>query len=1009
MSTAPAHDLPTQYDPQAHEEAIYARWEQSGVFASKPDAGRTPYTVMLPPPNVTGVLHIGHALNSSLQDLLVRFRRMQGRETLWLPGTDHAGIATQNVVEKQSAKNEGKSRYEIGREELIKRIWAWTHQSGGTILKQLRRLGASCDWSRTRFTLDEGCSFAVRTAFVRLHRDGLLYRSKYLVNWCPRCRTTLSDDEVEHAEVNGRLFELHYPLVGGCGDRPDGQSPTLHHLTVATTRPETMLGDTAIAVHPDDERYQHLIGKSVKVPLTNREIPIIADAALDKGFGTGCLKVTPAHDPVNYQIGLRHKLPLINILTEDGRLNEACPAEFRGLDRFQARKAVVEALKAQHLVGEIKDHRQQVGHCYRCQTMIEPYLTAQWFVNMKPLSQLAVDATASERVKFHPERWTKVYLNWLSAVRDWPISRQIWWGHQIPAWYCLEDHPGTIQRIEAGPDEPFDTVEHGKHYRHLIGEHAQPIVAVEDPRSLPEFQGKTLIQDPDVLDTWFSSALWPFSTLGWPNHTADLAYYHPTSTLVTDRGIIYFWVARMVMLSQHLLQKEPYRDVVIHGTVLDGDGAKMSKSAGNSIDPLDIITRYGADALRFTIYDLATEGQDIRIPVSILCPYCEEPQDLPRKRAAPLMACVKCKKEFQQPVPNEPPLPEPAPRMGALDSKRFEKGRNFTNKVWNAARFVLASSDAETCKRLDDHAAIEQGLRDEDRWILSRLNQTVSEVTQSLDHFEFSRATNALYTFFWDDFCAWTIELSKARLLGHDLNDRATAAAVLIHVLDRVLRLLHPFCPFISEVLWSELAKIAPSPTSRNLGAPPSDDLNKGRPYAGALLAGSCWPDVQFDRLNPEVEAQFASLFEAVRAVRNIRQKNGIQPKEKLQVFIKTADDATTKLFQAQQYILVQMANILPPEIGTAAPKPKPAGTEVLKNAELYVSLAGLLDSDKEKARLEKEIERASNAVRQSEAKLSNDSFVQHAPPDKVAGEKSRLAEYQAKVASLKAALEDLP
>jgi len=1045
MSTAPAHDLPTQYDPKAHEDAIYARWEKSGVFASKPDASRTPYTIMIPPPNVTGVLHIGHALNNSLQDLLIRFRRMQGRETLWLPGTDHAGIATQNVVEKQIAKNEGKNRYEIGREELIKRVWAWTNQSGGTILKQLRRLGASCDWSRTRFTLDEGCSLAVRVAFVQLHRDGLLYRGKYLVNWCPRCRTTLSDDEVEHEEVNGRLFELHYPLAGEA-QAPSPVSSTdgggcATFLTVATTRPETMLGDTAVAVHPDDERYKHLIGKKVKLPLANRELPIIADAALDKEFGTGCLKVTPAHDPVDYQIGLRHKLPLINILTEDGRMNDECPAEFRGMDRYKARKAVVEALKAQNLVGEIKDHRQQVGHCYRCQTMIEPYLTAQWFVNMKPLSKLAVEATASGRVKFHPERWTKVYLNWFAEVRDWPISRQIWWGHQIPAWYCLEDNPGTIQRIEASHDEPFDTVENGKHYRHLIGEHARPIVAVEDPRKLPEFQGKTLIQDPDVLDTWFSSALWPFSTLGWPRRTKDLEYYYPTSTLVTDRSIIYFWVARMVMLSQHLLKKEPYRDVVIHGTVLDGEGAKMSKSAGNSIDPLDIITRYGADALRFTIFDLATEGQDIRFPVSIICPHCAETQDLPRKRGEALMPCAKCKKEFQQPVPNEPPLPEPAPPMGALDSKRFEKGRNFTNKVWNAARFVLSSIDAETRGRLEDHAAIEQGLRDEDRWILSRLNKTVAEVTQALDQFEFSRATNALYTFFWDDFCAWTIELSKPRLPspqeGEGLGvrglsaDGIAAAAVLIHVLDHVLRLLHPFCPFISEALWAELAKAAPTPASRNLGEPPSDDLNKGRPYAGELLAGSCWPDVQFGRLKPELEAQFSLLFDAVRAIRNIRQKNGIKPDVKLEILIRTEKTESLQRtappsegkgvllsyvrgksaeiqYKAQQHILIQMANIGKVEIGPDVQKPKPAGTEILAGAELYVALAGLIDPEKEKARLAKEIERASNAIRQSESKLTNESFVKNAPPDKVEAEKARLAEYQAKVASLREALAEL-
>ncbi|MBI3829709.1 MAG: valine--tRNA ligase [Planctomycetes bacterium] len=1003
MSTAPQPgEMPTQYDPKQFEDATYERWEKSGVFHSEPKAGRKPYTIMIPPPNVTGVLHIGHALNNSLQDLLVRFRRMQGRETLWLPGTDHAGIATQNVVEKQIAKNENKSRYEIGREELIKRIWDFTNQSGDTILKQLRKLGASCDWQRKRFTLDEGLNSAVREAFVKLFKDGLLYRGKYLVNWCPRCRTTLSDDEVEHEEVNGRLYELHYPFADSASRT---QNSALPYLTVATTRPETMLGDTAVAVHPDDERYKHLIGQKVKLPLTGREIPIIGDAALDREFGTGCLKVTPAHDPVDYQIGLRHKLQILNILTEDGRLNEECPPEFRGMDRYKARKAVMEALKALGLTGEIKDHKQQVGHCYRCHTMIEPFLTSQWFVNMKPLSKLAVAATASGRVKFHPERWTKVYLNWFEDVRDWPISRQIWWGHQVPAWYCLEDNAGTIEKIEAGPDEPFEIVENGKRYRYLIGEHAKPIVASEDPSKLPQYQGKTLVRDPDVLDTWFSSALWPFSTLGWPEKTKELEYYYPTDTLVTSRGIIYFWVARMVMMGEHLLGKEPYRDVVIHGTVLDGDGAVMSKSKGNGIDPLDIIQRYGADAMRFTIFDMATEGQDIKFPVQIVCPHCDEMQELPRKRTEPVMKCAKCKQDFQQPVPNEPTLAEP--KMGALDSKRFEKGRNFTNKVWNAARFVLTSIDADTAKRLEDHAAIEAGLRDEDRWILSRLTGTINQVTIALDNFDFSRATNKLYTFFWDEFCAWTIELSKSRLQPGS-SDKTAATAVLVHVLDRSLRLLHPFCPFISEVLWAELARKAPTPTSRNLGYPPTDDVGKERPFVGEMLAGSCWPDPTFGLLNTDLEDEFLSVLEAVRAVRNIRQKNGIQPKEALSVFIKTTDDAAAKRLLAQKHILVQMANVKQIEIGLNVQKPKPAGTEVFAGAELYVALAGLIDPAKERERLAKEIERTQHAVNQGKKKLGDDKFVKNAPPDKVDAEKARLAEYRAKVASLQAALKDL-
>ncbi|GMV79659.1 MAG: valine--tRNA ligase [Planctomycetota bacterium] len=991
-SAPPSDEMPKQYDPAQFEDAMYARWEAGGAFGTRPREGAQPYTIMIPPPNVTGILHIGHALNNSLQDLLIRFKRMQGHETLWLPGTDHAGIATQNVVEKQIAKAENKTRYEIGREELIKRVWSWTEQSGGTILKQLRKLGASCDWTRTRFTLEEKLNLAVRHAFVKLHADGLIYRGKYLVNWCPRCRTTLSDDEVEHEDVNGRLYELHYPLASDPSQR----------LTVATTRPETMLGDTAVAVHPDDERYKHLIGQKLKLPLTAREIPIVADAALDRSFGTGCLKVTPAHDPVDYQIGLRHKLEILNILTEDGRLNELCPEPFRGQDRYRARKAVVAALEAQGLLGEIKDHAQQVGHCYRCHTMIEPFLTSQWFVNMKPLSKLAVEATASGRVRFHPERWTKVYLKWFDEVRDWPISRQIWWGHQIPAWYCLEDNPGSIAKLEAGPDEPFDALENGKRVRYLIGEHAKPIVSVDDPRGKPAYQGKTLIQDPDVLDTWFSSALWPFSTLGWPEETPDLAYYYPTDTLVTSRGIIYFWVARMVMMGQHLLHQEPFKDVVIHGTVLDGDGAVMSKSKGNGIDPLDIIRRYGADALRFTIFDMATEGQDIKFPVQIVCPHCDEMQELPRKRSEPLMACVKCKKEFQQPVPNEPPLAEPAPPMGALDSKRFEKGRNFSNKVWNAARFVLTSLDPKIAYRPEE---IEKRLTDQDRWILSRLNRASEQIAQSLERFEFSKATNALYAFFWDEFCAWTIELSKPRLdAANDPADRAAAQAVLLHVLDRSLRLLHPFCPFISESLWAELAKIAPAAEARSLGCA------SGAAFApvAELLARSAWPKPDAARFDVETEAQFASVFEAVRAARNIRQKNGIAPKERLTVRIRTKDEQTAARFRAQQHVLEQMAQIHPPQIGTNIEKPSPAGTEILSGAELYVDLTGLIDVEKERARLGKEIERTKKAVEQGRGKLSNEKFVKNAPPETVEAERGRLREYEEKLASLEAAVKEL-
>jgi len=942
--------FPPQYDPHSFEDRIYAQWEKAGVFRSTPDGSRRPYTIVIPPPNVTGVLHIGHALNNTLQDVLVRWRRMQGFETLWLPGTDHAGIATQNVVEKQVAKTEKKSRYQIGRQELIKRIWQWKEQSGGTILRQLQKLGASCDWERTRFTMDEGLSKAVRHAFVRLHNDGLIYRGRYLVNWCPRCRTTLSDDEVEHADVKSKIYEIHYPLSGGPG-----------RLTVATTRPETMLGDTAVAVHPDDERYKSYVGQFLELPLTGRKIPIIADPALELGFGTGCLKVTPAHDPVDYQIAQRHKLPLISILTESGTLNENVPPQYRGLDRFKARAKVLEDLQAQGLLGNTTDYSHQVGHCYRCNTMIEPYLASQWFVKMKPLSEAAVKATREGRVSFHPERWTKVYLKWFDEVRDWPISRQIWWGHQLPVWYDLDENKEQISIIEAGPDEPFDTVKDGKRFRHIIGEGAKPIVLPQDPETLPEYQGKRLLRDPDVLDTWFSSALWPFSTLGWPEKTKDLEFYYPTSTLVTARGIIYFWVARMVMMGERMMGREPFRDVYIHGTVLDEQGRIMSKSLGNGIDPLEVIQQYGADALRFTLTAMCTEGQDLKISM-----------------------------------------------------KRFEMGRNFANKVWNACRFVLTNIQSLAAP----DAACTKWFRDEDRWILSRLNSTIGAVTAALENFEFSKAIGALYDFFWNEFCSWYIELSKPRLLpSATAADRATATAVLLHVLDRSLRLLQPFCPYVSEALWAELSERA-GPVSRNLNRNECGDAG-GRLHGSGLLAAAAWPRAEQAFLNAELEAQFASIFEAVVAVRAVRQQLiDNSPKERkkdvsaalakpLKVVISASSEALAARLQAQKHILVQMANIEAPEIGAGRQAPHPASATAIQGGTIYVALTPDL-LDVEKMRLCKEIANLEQYIPRMEGKLRNESFVKNAPRELVTEEQDKLKEAQAKARSLKAALVSL-
>ena len=1027
----------TQYDPKAVEDRIYAQWEASGAFHSEPRPDRKPYCIMIPPPNVTGVLHIGHALNNSLQDVLIRYQRMRGLETLWMPGTDHAGIATQNVVEKQIAKTEKKSRYQIGRAELVKRVWKWKDEYGGTILRQLRKLGASCDWQRTRFTMDDGLSRAVRHAFVRLFNDGLIYRGKYLVNWCPRCCTTLSDDEVEHEEVKGKLYELHYPLSDPSGaglsartdqadtDRAGTEARTTGtearttstearttFLTVATTRPETMLGDTAVAVHPDDERYTQFIGRTLDLPLTGRKIPVIADAALERGFGTGCLKVTPAHDPVDYQIGQRHNLPMINILTEHGTLNNNVPEAYRGLTASKARTKVIEDLKALGLTGDTKDHKQQVGHCYRCHTIVEPFLTPQWYVKMKPLAEKAIAATEQGRVNFHPQRWTKVYLRWLKEVRDWAISRQIWWGHQLPVWYDLEENKDTIKIVPAGENEPFDVEKDGKRFRYIIGENARPIVTLEDPETLPQYKGRTLLRDPDVLDTWFSSSLWPMSTLGWPEQTPELQYYYPTSTLVTDRGIIYLWVARMVMMGQKNTGREPFRDVYIHGTVLDGAGDRMSKSLGNGIDPLDIIARYGADAMRYTLVDMTTEGQDLKLPVQIVCPHCDESQSLPRKRTEPIMTCSKCKKTFQQPVPNEAPLPEPA--MGLLDSPRFEKGRNFSNKVWNAARYVLTSIGPSTGSG-QPHAELVKNFRDEDRWILSRLNSTVREMTTALDRFEFSRAAGAIYEFFWNEFCNWYIELSKARLQpGSAVGERESARAVLLYVLDRSLRMLHPLCPFISEALWAELGKSAGGAGERNLGRAGTEART-----TNDMLITTAWPETEADWIDAEREAQFASLFESVVATRAVRQTLiDYSPRERkkevsatltqpLKVVIRASDPKLAARLKAQAHVLMQMANVLSPVIGTDAPIPKPSSATAIKGGTIYVSLNEEL-VPVEKLRLAGEIQQIQQYIPKIEGKLKNENFVKNAPPELVEEERQRLAEAAEKLGSLKAALAEL-
>ena len=700
METPAGEDMPSAYDPSKVEGRWYRFWEERGYFHDRPDPSRTPFSMVIPPPNVTGSLHMGHALNNSLQDFITRRRRMQGLATLWLPGTDHAGIATQNVVERK-LQEEGKSRWEMGREAFLREVWAWKEKYGSTIIEQLKKLGCSCDWQRQRFTMDDDYCRAVRRVFVSLYREGLVYRDNYIINWCPRCCTALSDIEVEHAEVDGHLWHIRYDLEEG------------GHIEVATTRPETMLGDTAVAVNPQDERYRHLVGKRAVLPLLGRPLPIIADDFVDPAFGTGVVKVTPAHDPNDFEMGRRHGLPEVNILTPRAVINgEGGPYE--GLDRYEARQAVLRDLQEQGRVVRTESHRHAVGHCYRCRTVVEPYLSEQWFVRMRPLAEPAIRAVEEGRIRFVPERWSKIYFDWMYNIRDWCISRQLWWGHRIPAWYCRS-----------------------------CGE---TLVSEEDPEGCP--CGGELEQDPDVLDTWFSSGLWPFATLGWPEQTADLDYYYPTSVLVTGFDIIFFWVARMIMNGLHFMGDVPFREVFITALIRDELGKKMSKSSGNVIDPLDVIEEFGCDALRFTLGHIAVPGRDI-----------------------------------------------------FLSRERIEGSRHFCNKIWNASRLVLMNLDGF---RLPEEPR-RKGLLLEDRWILSRLARLVEEVDGDFEAYNFSEACKALHDFFWSDFCDWYLEMAKLRLYGKDGAARETTQGVLWEALETFLRLAHPVMPFITEEIWQRL------------------------------------------------------------------------------------------------------------------------------------------------------------------------------------------------------------
>lgn len=864
--------MPTTYDPKAAEQKWYEYWLKGGYFKAGNKKDAQPFTIVIPPPNVTGMLHIGHALDFTLQDIIIRSKRMQGFDALWLPGSDHAGIATQTKVE-QKLREEGVSRYDLGREKFLEQVWDWKEYYANTIREQWAKMGLSLDYSRERFTLDEGLSKAVRRVFVKLYEQGLIYRGKYIINWDPAARTALSDIEVEYKEVQGHLYHLQYPLQDGSGS-----------ITVATTRPETMLGDTAVAVHPEDDRYKHMIGKMLVLPIVGREIPVIADEYVEKEFGSGAVKITPAHDPNDFEVGLRHQLPQITVMDESGKMNEHA-AQYQGLDRADCRKQIVKDLQEQGVLIQIEDHVHQVGHSERSGAVVEPYLSTQWFVKMKPLAERAIEAQKTGKgVHFVPDRFEKIYLNWIENVRDWCISRQLWWGHRIPAWYC--EDCGHVH------------------------------VASEDATACSSCGCANLKQDEDVLDTWFSSALWPFSTLGWPEQTDDLQRYYPTSVLVTGYDIIYFWVARMIFTALEFTDNIPFKDVLMHGLVRDSEGKKMSKSLGNGVDPLDVIEKYGADAMRFMISTSGTPGQDLR-----------------------------------------------------FRWERVEQARNFANKIWNASRFALMNLEGFNYEEID----ISGKLGTADRWILHRLNETARDITRLMDAYEFGETGRVLYNFIWDDLCDWYIEFAKISLYGTDEAAKKKTQSVLAYVLDRTLRMIHPFMPFISEEIWQHL------------------------PHDGETITLAAWPtyDAQFEA--PDAVREMTLLMDMIRAVRNIRAEVNVPMSKKIELLVKPTDAGTeTNVTNNLEYV-ERFCGTSKLEVSQQVSAPNKAMSAVVTGAELFLPLAGLIDIGQEIARLEKEVEHLTKEVERVDKKLSNEGFMAKAPEKVVEEERAKQRDYSEK------------
>ena len=870
-------ELPKVYDPGTVEKRIYDMWQSHGCFKGVIDPDKKPFSIVMPPPNVTGQLHMGHALDSTLQDILIRYKRMQGYAALWLPGTDHAGIATQIKVEEELRVKEGLTRYDLGREKFLERVWDWKNKYGDRIVEQQKVLGASCDWDRSAFTMDETRAKSVRETFCELYEKGLIYKGSRIINWCPKCRTALSDAEVEYKEMPGSFWHIRYPI-----------EDSDEEFIIATTRPETMLGDSGVAVHPDDERYKHLVGKNAILPLVGRKLPIVADEYVELGFGTGAVKMTPCHDPNDYEVGLRHNLEQILCIDEDAKIING--GKYNGMDRYEARKAIVADLEEQGYLVKVEPYNHNVGCCYRCGTVVEPLTSPQWFVKMKPLAKAAIDVVKDGRIKFVPERFTKTYMNWMENVHDWCISRQLWWGHRIPAWYC--DDCGKIT------------------------------VAREDPCECEYCRSKNIRQEEDVLDTWFSSALWPFSTMGWPDKTPELDYWYPTSVMVTGYDIIFFWVARMIFSGMEQMKKEPFHTVFIHGLVRDSQGRKMSKSLGNGIDPLEMAEKYGADALRFNLITGNSPGNDMRFYVE------------------------KC-----------------------------EAMRNFCNKIWNASRFVMMNLTVE-----DNH--LPKKLETEDKWILSKLDRVIKEVCDNMDSFELGVAAGKIYDFIWDDYCDWYIELTKPRLNGGDETAKEGAQRVLLYVLVEILKLLHPFMPFITEEIWQAL------------------------PHEGDALMMQSYP-VYDESLNfPEDETSFGMVMDAIKAVRARRAEMNVPPSRKSHLIIVT-DKA--KAFTDGEKFICKLAYASGIEVRAGLPESTDGMVSVITdNARMFMPMAELVDLEKERTRMEKELANAKRQLDGQIAKLANENFVSRAPEKVVNVEREKKAKLEALIENLEESLKNL-